>query len=61
MCCKKLEKAVGHRELVKLFCRATSKAMKANLNASLKYSPNQVVLHVGSNNLKYKRCYKMLN
>ncbi|CAH3107316.1 unnamed protein product [Pocillopora meandrina] len=29
--------------------------MKANLKASLKHSPDQVVLYVGSNNLKYKR------
>ncbi|CAH3155884.1 unnamed protein product, partial [Pocillopora meandrina] len=55
ICCKKLEKAVGHPAVVKLFCRATSKAMKANLKASLKHSPDQVVLYVDSNNLKYKK------
>ncbi|RMX36614.1 hypothetical protein pdam_00022419, partial [Pocillopora damicornis] len=43
-------KALGHRAVVKLFCRATSKAMKGNLKANQEHSPDQVVLYVGSNN-----------
>ena len=53
MCRRKLEKAVGHRGVVKLFCKATIKAMKENLKANLEHSPDQVVLCVGSNNLKH--------
>lgn len=50
----KLGEAVGHRVVVKSFSGATTKAMKDYLKPNLELSPNQVVLHVGTNDLKQK-------
>jgi len=52
----KLGEAVGHRVVVKSFSGATTKAMKDYLKSNLELSPNQVVLHVGTNDLKQKDC-----
>ena len=50
----KLGEAVGHRVVVKSFSGATTKAMKDYLKPNLELSPDQVVLHVGTNDLKQK-------
>ena len=50
----KLGEAVGHRVLVKSFSGATTKAMKDYLKPNLEPSPDEVVLHVGTNDLKQK-------
>ena len=50
----KLGGAVGHRVVVKSFSGVTTKAMKDYLKPNLGISPNQVVLHVGTNDLKQK-------
>ena len=47
-----LGKAVGHRAVVKSFSGATTKAVKDYLKPSLELSPDQVILHVGTNDLK---------
>ena len=47
-----LGKAVGHQVVVKLFSGATTKAMKDYLKPNLELSPDQVILHVGTNDLK---------
>ena len=51
----------GNFTVVTLFCRATRKAMNDNLKANLEHSPDQVVLYVGSNNLKLNNCCKMIH
>ena len=48
----RLGKAVGHRVVVKSFSGATTKAMKDYLKPNLELSPDQVILHVGTNDLK---------
>ena len=50
----RLGKAVGHRVVVKSFSGATTKAMKDYLKPNLELSPDQVILHVGTNDLKSK-------
>ena len=50
----KFRQAVGHRVVVKSFSGATTKAMKDYLKPNLELSPDQVVLHVGTNDLKLK-------
>ena len=50
----KLGEAVDRRVVVKSFSGATTKAMKDYLKPNLELSPNQVVLHVGTNDLKQK-------
>ena len=47
-----LGKAVGHRVIVKPFSGATTKAMNHYLKPSLEFSPNEVILHIGTNDLK---------
>ena len=49
-----LGKAVGHQVVVKSFSGATTKAMKDYLKPNLELSPDQVILHVGTNDLKSK-------
>ena len=49
---KDLGKAVGHRVIVKPFSGATTKAMNHYLKPNLESSPNEVILHVGTNDLK---------
>jgi len=49
-----LGKAVGHRVVVKSFSGATTKAMKDYLKPYLELSPDQVILHVATNDLKHK-------
>ena len=49
-----LGKAVGHRVVVKSFSGATTKAMKDYLKPNLELSPDQVILHVSTNDLKHK-------
>ena len=51
---KKLAKAVGHRVVVKSFSGATTKAMTDYLKPNLELLPDEVVLHVGTNDLKAK-------
>ena len=51
---KKLAKAVGHRVVVKSFSGATTKAMRDYLKPNLELQPDEVVLHVGTNDLKAK-------
>ena len=51
---KSLGRAVGHRVVVKPFPGATTKAMKDYLKPNLELRPDQVVLHVGTNDLKAK-------
>ena len=51
---KKLAKAVGHRVVVKSFSGATAKAMRDYLKPNLELQPDEVVLHVGTNDLKAK-------
>ena len=50
-----LGNAVGHRVVVKSFSGATTKAMKDYLKPNLELSPDQVILHVGTNDLKHKK------
>ena len=50
----RLGKAVGHRVVVKSFSGATTKVMKDYLKPNLELSPDQVILHVGTNDLKSK-------
>ena len=53
----KLEKTFGYRIVVKLFSRAIKKAMWDYLKANLEHSPDRVVLHDGTNDIKLKnRC-----
>ena len=49
---KDLGKAVGHRVIVKPFSGATTKAMNHYLKPNLESSPNEVILHIGTNDLK---------
>ena len=49
-----LGKAVGHRVVVKSFSSATTKAMKDDLKPNLELMPDQIILHVGTNDLKQK-------
>ena len=49
---KDLGKAVGHRVIVKPFSGATTMAMNHYLKPNLEYSPNEVILHIGTNDLK---------
>ena len=56
---RKLGKAVGHRVVVKSFSGATTKAMKYYLKPNLELSPNQVILHVGTNDLKSKEPHEI--
>ena len=51
---RKLGKAVGHRVVVKLFSGANTRAMSDYLKPNLKLNPDQVILHVGTNDLKKK-------
>ena len=51
---KDLGKAVGHRVIVKPFSGATTMAMNHYLKPNLEYSPNEVILHIGTNDLKTK-------
>ncbi|CAH3137206.1 unnamed protein product [Porites lobata] len=50
----RLGKAVGHRAVVKSFSGTTTKAMKNYLKPNLELLPDQVILHVGTNDLKSK-------
>ena len=49
---KDLGKAVGHRVIVKPFSGATTKAVNHYLKANLESPPNEVILHIGTNDLK---------
>ncbi|PFX20940.1 hypothetical protein AWC38_SpisGene14594 [Stylophora pistillata] len=49
---KDLGKAVGHRVIVKPFSGATTMAMNHYLKPNLESSPNEVILHIGTNDLK---------
>ncbi|PFX12190.1 hypothetical protein AWC38_SpisGene23890 [Stylophora pistillata] len=49
---KDLGKAVGHRVIVKPFSGATTMAMNRYLKPNLESSPNEVILHIGTNDLK---------
>ena len=49
---KDLGKAVGHRVIVKPFSGATTMAMNHYLKPNLEPSPNEVILHIGTNDLK---------
>ena len=51
---RRLGKAVGHRIVMKSFFCATTKAMKHYLKPNLELSPDQVVLHVGANDLEHE-------
>lgn len=46
---KDLGKAVGHRVRVKPFSGATTMAMNHYLKLNLESSPNEVILHIGTN------------
>ena len=47
-------KAVGHRVVVKSFSGANTRAMSDYLKPNLEDNPNQVILHLGTNDLKTK-------
>ena len=49
---KDLGKAVGHRVIVMPFSGATTTAMNHYLKPNLEPSPNEVILHIGTNDLK---------
>lgn len=51
---RKLGKAVGHRVVVKSFSGANTRAMSDYLKPNLELNPDQVILHVGTNDLKKK-------
>ena len=55
----RLGKAVGHRVVVKSFSGATTKAMEDYLKPNLELSPDQVILHVGTNDRKSKNHNKL--
>ena len=48
----KLGKKVGHRVVVKSFSGATTSDMKHYLKPTLEKSPQQILLHVGTNDLR---------
>ena len=48
----KLGKADGHRVVVKLFPGATTEDMRHYIKPTLDKSPDQILLHVGTNDLK---------
>ena len=50
----KIGKAVGHRVVVCSISRATTNAMKDYLKPNLEPNPDEVVLHVGTNDLRTK-------
>lgn len=50
----RLGKVVGHRIVVKSFSGAITKAMKHYLKPNLELSPDQVILHVGTNDRKHE-------
>ena len=50
---QQLEIAVGHRVVVKSF--SGSKVMKDYLKPNLELSQDQIILHVGTNDLKQKK------
>ena len=52
---QQLGKRVGHRVVVKSFSGATTKAMKDYLKPNLELSPNNVILNIGTNDLKHKQ------
>ena len=57
-----LGKAVGHRAVVKSFSGTTTKAMKDYLKPNLElFSPDQVVLHVGTTTSSTKNHRKLPN
>ena len=55
----RLGKAVGHRVVVKSFSGATTKAMEDYLKPNLELSPDQLILHVGTNDLKSEEPQKV--
>ena len=51
---RKLGKAVGHRVVVKPFPGATIRDMKSHIIPTIEKSPDQICLHIGTNDLKSK-------
>ena len=48
----KLGKEVGHRVVVKAFLGATVKDMKSYIKPTIETSPDKILLHIGTNDLK---------
>ena len=48
----KVAKAVGHRVIVKPFPGATTRDMCSHVVPTIEISPDQILLHVGTNDLK---------
>lgn len=51
---RKLAKAVGHRVVLKAFPGATIRDMKSHIIPTVERCPDQICLHIGTNDLKSK-------
>ena len=52
---RELRQVVGHRVVVRPFSGATTRAMKDNLKPDLEHEPSEVILHVDTNDLRFRK------